>query len=72
MEMYIHYKSLPEGKDLHDVLGELDEVLWTTGRASKRVCWTAFLTAVPNPTALPTAMGSGTWALASPSAGPSF
>ena len=31
MEMYIHYKSLPEGKDLHDVLGELDEVLEDVG-----------------------------------------
>ena len=27
MEMYIHYKSLPQGKDLHDVVGELNEVL---------------------------------------------
>lgn len=27
MEMYIHYKSLPEGKDLRDVVGELNEVL---------------------------------------------
>ena len=31
MEMYIHYKSLPEGKDLHDVLGELNEVLEDVG-----------------------------------------
>ncbi len=31
MEMYIHYKLLPEGKDLHDVLGELDEVLDDAG-----------------------------------------
>lgn len=31
MEMYIHYKSLPEGKDLSDVLGELDEVLDDVG-----------------------------------------
>lgn len=31
MEMYIHYKSLPEGKDLHDVLGDLDEVLDDVG-----------------------------------------
>lgn len=31
MEMYIHYKSLPKGKDLHDVLGELDEVLDDVG-----------------------------------------
>lgn len=27
MEMYIHYKSLPEGKSLTDVVGELNEVL---------------------------------------------
>ena len=27
MEMYVHYKSLPEGKDIHDVVGELNEVL---------------------------------------------
>lgn len=31
MEMYIHYKALPEGKDLQDVLGELDEVLDDVG-----------------------------------------
>lgn len=31
MEMYIHYKALPEGKNLHDVLGELDEVLDDVG-----------------------------------------
>lgn len=31
MEMYIHYKALPEEKDLHDVLGELDEVLDDVG-----------------------------------------
>ena len=31
MQMYIHDKSLPEGKDLHDVLGELDEVLEDVG-----------------------------------------
>ena len=31
MEMYIHYKSLPEGKDLHDVVGELNEVLDDVG-----------------------------------------
>ena len=31
MEMYIHYKALPEGKDLRDVLGELDEVLDDVG-----------------------------------------
>ena len=31
MEMYIHYKSLPEGKDLHDVIGELNEVLEDVG-----------------------------------------
>jgi len=29
--MYIHYKALPEGKDLRDVLGELDEVLDDVG-----------------------------------------
>ena len=31
MEMYIHYKALPEGKALPDVLGELDEVLVDVG-----------------------------------------
>lgn len=31
MEMYIHYKALPQGKDLRDVLGELDEVLDDVG-----------------------------------------
>ena len=31
MEMYIHYKSLPQGKDLHDVIGELNEVLEDVG-----------------------------------------
>ena len=31
MEMYIHYKSLPDGKDLHDVVGELNEVLDDVG-----------------------------------------
>ena len=31
MEMYIHYSSLPEGKDLGDVVGELNEVLEDTG-----------------------------------------
>lgn len=31
MEMYIHYKALPEDKDLRDVLGELDEVLDDVG-----------------------------------------
>jgi len=27
MELYIHYSALPEGKDLSDVVGELNEVL---------------------------------------------
>ncbi len=27
MDMYIHYKALPAGKDLQDVVGELNEVL---------------------------------------------
>ena len=31
MEMYIHYQSLPEGKGLHDVIGELNEVLEDVG-----------------------------------------
>lgn len=31
MEMYIHYHSLPEGKDLCDVVGELNEVLEDVG-----------------------------------------
>ena len=31
MEMYIHYKTFPEGKDLRDVVGELNEVLEDTG-----------------------------------------
>lgn len=31
MEMYIHYKSLPQGKDLRDVVGELNEVLEDVG-----------------------------------------
>ena len=31
MEMFIHYKSLPQGKDLRDVVGELNEVLEDVG-----------------------------------------
>ena len=31
MEMYIHYKALPEGKSLPDVVGELNEVLDDVG-----------------------------------------
>ena len=31
MEMFIHYKSLPEGKELADVVGELNEVLEDVG-----------------------------------------
>ena len=31
MEMYIHYKALPEGKTLTDVVGELNEVLDDVG-----------------------------------------
>ena len=31
MEMYIHYHSLPEGKTLTDVVGELNEVLEDLG-----------------------------------------
>ena len=31
MEMYIHYNSLPEGKTLTDVVGELNEVLEDVG-----------------------------------------
>ena len=31
MEMYIHYNSLPEGKTLTDVVGELNEVLDDVG-----------------------------------------
>lgn len=31
MEMYIHYKALPQGKDLSDVVGELNEVLEDVG-----------------------------------------
>ena len=31
MEMYIHYHSLPEGKTLTDVVGELNEVLEDIG-----------------------------------------
>ena len=31
MEMYIHYHSLPEGKSLTDVVGELNEVLEDLG-----------------------------------------
>ena len=27
MELYIHYTALPEGKELTDVVGELNEVL---------------------------------------------
>lgn len=27
MELFIHYKALPEGKELSDVVGELNEVL---------------------------------------------
>ena len=34
MEMYIHYKSLPQGKDLHDVIGELNEVLEDVGNTA--------------------------------------
>lgn len=37
MELYIHYKTLPEGKRLDDVHGELAELLeedgWVTGLA---------------------------------------
>jgi len=31
MEMYIHYKSFPAGKNLGDVVGELNEVLEDVG-----------------------------------------
>ena len=31
MELYIHYKDLPEGLTLEDVVGELNEVLDDTG-----------------------------------------
>ena len=31
MEMYIHYKSLPEGRELQDVVGDLNEVLEDVG-----------------------------------------
>jgi len=27
MDLFIHYTTLPEGKDLHDIVGELNEVL---------------------------------------------
>ncbi len=27
MDLYIHYKELPQGKELADVIGELNEVL---------------------------------------------
>ena len=27
MDLYIHYNTLPEGKELSDVIGELNEVL---------------------------------------------
>ena len=31
MELYIHYKDLPEGLTLEDFVGELNEVLDDTG-----------------------------------------
>ena len=31
MEMYIHYKTFPAGKELADVVGELNEVLEDVG-----------------------------------------
>ena len=31
MEMYIHYKTFPTGKELADVVGELNEVLEDVG-----------------------------------------
>ncbi len=31
MEMYIHYQTLPEGKTLQDVVGELNDVLEDLG-----------------------------------------
>ena len=31
MEMYIHYNTLPGGKSVHDVVGELNEVLEDVG-----------------------------------------
>ena len=36
MEMYIHYNSLPEGKTLTDVVGELNEVLEDVGSVCGR------------------------------------
>ena len=32
MELYIHYQQLPQGKELADVVGELNEVLEEGGR----------------------------------------
>ena len=32
MELYIHYQQLPQGKELADVVGELNEVLEERGR----------------------------------------
>ena len=31
MELYIHYQQLPQGKELADVVGELNEVLVDNG-----------------------------------------
>ena len=31
MELYIHYQQLPQGKELADVVGELNEVLEDNG-----------------------------------------
>ena len=39
MEMYIHYKSLPEGKDLHDIVAELNEVLEDVGAVCGGEAW---------------------------------
>ena len=32
MDLYIHYQSLPQGKTLADIVGELSEVLEDHGR----------------------------------------
>ena len=36
MELYIHYQQLPQGKELADVVGELNEVLEDNGSGGRQ------------------------------------